>query len=216
MKARLPPRWLLAVLLFFAGVAGAYAGRRPALTAVGAFLIVSDAPQPSDAIVVLSGSVPDRILEAVDLYEQGWAPRIILTREHPLPGLAELRRRGVELPEHHEHNQRIAEQLGVPRAAMYVIARKAASTFQEAQALLAELRSQKMRRVIVVTSKVHSRRARWIFRDLAGGDPEVLIRASRHDPFTAESWWHGRGYTRRVVIEYGKLLTYLFIDRWRQ
>lgn len=208
-------RWAVALLFLLTASAGLYAARRPLLRAVGAFLIVADAPQPSDAIVVLSGSLPDRILEAVDLYKEGWAPRIILTREHPLPGLEELRRRGGELPEHHEQNQAIAAGLGVPPAAVHVIDRKAASTFGEAQALMAELRAQQVHRVLLVTSNAHARRARLIFRELAGGDPEVLIRPSRHDPFSASNWWHGRGYTRRVVIEYGKLLTYLLIDRWR-
>ena len=40
----------------------------------------------ADAIVVLAGSVADRVVEAADLYAHGTAPRIIVTRERPARG----------------------------------------------------------------------------------------------------------------------------------
>jgi uncharacterized SAM-binding protein YcdF (DUF218 family) len=192
-----------------------YLARRPIVAAIGGFLIVSEEPRAANAIVVLSGSIPDRILEAVDLYREGFATRIILTREQPLPGLAVLHQRGVILPEHHDQNRSIAEQLGVPSTAISIIADRASSTFAEAQFLIADLRAQHIRRVLLVTSKAHARRANWIFDTLAKGDPEFIICPSRHDPFSPDTWWQSRGLVRRVVIEYGKLATFLLVDRWR-
>ena len=195
------------------GVA-AYAGRRALLSAVGGFLIVQDEAHPADAIVVLSGSLPDRILEAVDLYRAHLAPRIILTREQPLPGLATLRARGATLPEHHEQNISIAEQLGVPADAIAVMPTATTSTLAETRALVAYLREQGVHSILLVTSKAHARRARLIFRTLAGPDLRIAICPSRYDPFSAEQWWHERAFVRRVVIEYGKLLNFVVIDRW--
>ena len=91
-------RIVLTVLTIIVVTASAYAARRPLLVAMGNFLILRDAPRGADAIVVLSGSIPDRILEAVDLYHAHLAPRIILTRETPLPGLDALRAKGINLP----------------------------------------------------------------------------------------------------------------------
>lgn len=193
----------------------AYGGRRPLLAAIGGFLIVRDQPRPADAIVVLSGSMPDRMLEAVDLYEARLAPRIILTKEFPLPGLATLRERGGTLPEHHEQNLQIAVQLGVPAAAISVMPTTISSTFAEAQALVAYLREQGITSVLLVTSNAHARRARMTFRGLAGGRLQIAVCPSRYDPFAPDTWWQHRGFIRRVVIEYGKLLNYLLIDRWR-
>lgn len=193
----------------------AYVGRRPLLQAIGGFLIVRHDPRPADAIVVLSGSLPDRIMEAVDLYQAHLAPRLILTREQALPGLEVLRARGVSLPEHHEQNVNVARQLGVPVEAITVMPKPTGSSFAEIQALVTYLRQERIQSILLVTSQAHARRASLIFRRLARGDVQFAICPSRYDPFTADRWWHQRAFVRRVAIEYGKLLTYLFFDRWR-
>src|SRR2546422_8107228 len=70
------------------------------LLAAGRALVVADPlPPRADAIVILAGSVPDRVLEAADLYRAGVAPRVVVTRERLRRGDAALRARGVRLPE---------------------------------------------------------------------------------------------------------------------
>ena len=209
-------RLALAGIVALVGLATlVYAARRPLLTALGNFLIAGDAVHSADAIVVLSGSLPDRMLEAVDLYQAGLAPRIILTREPLLPGLDVLRQRGVNLPEAHEENLMIAQQLGVPAAAISIMPTPVSSTIGEAAEIIPFLQSQGIKSILLVTSKPHARRAGLIFRQLAGGRVQIAVRPSPYDPFAAETWWHKRGLVRRVVTEYGKLLNYLCIDRWR-
>jgi uncharacterized SAM-binding protein YcdF (DUF218 family) len=193
----------------------AYVARRPLLTAVGGFLIAQDPRRPADAIVVLSGSLPDRILEAVDLYQAQLAPRLVLTREESLPGIDALRGRGGVLQEHHEQNFSVATQLGVPGAAISIMPTPSSSTFAEVQALVRYLPTLKVRSILLVTSKAHARRAAIIFRHFAGDGLQISVCPSRYDPFAAETWWQHRAYVRRVVIEYGKLLTYLLVDRWK-
>src|SRR2546429_7552464 len=71
-----------------------------ALLGAGRVLVVADPlPPRADAIVILAGSVPDRTLEAADLYRAGLAPRVVVTRERLPRGQAALRARGVRLPE---------------------------------------------------------------------------------------------------------------------
>jgi uncharacterized SAM-binding protein YcdF (DUF218 family) len=209
-------RSVLILLTIIAAAAAAYVARRPLLTAVGGFLVLQEAPSGADAIVVLSGSVPDRILEAADLYHAHLAPRLVLTREVAFPGLAALRARGINLPEHHEQNRSIAEQLGVPAAALSVMDTPTSSTITEAAALIDYLREQRIGSILLVTSKAHARRAAMIFRHLAGQRLQITVCPSPYDPFPADAWWQHRAYVRRVVIEYGKLLNYLLVDRWRK
>lgn len=197
------------------GAFGLFAYRQPLLVAAGAFLVVADELRPADVIVVLSGSIPDRILEAVDLYRAGYASRLWLTREGRLPGLDALRAKGVALPERHEQNRDIAVALGVPPTAIEIIDRRATSTLAEARALIELLRHRGATRILLVTSRAHARRARIIFTTLARGAPEILVVPSRYDPFSPGTWWHERAFVRRVVTEYGKLLTWWLIDRWR-
>lgn len=50
------------------------------LPGLGSYLVVQDEPQPSDIIVVLMGSGPERMLGAVDLYQAGYAGEIVMVR----------------------------------------------------------------------------------------------------------------------------------------
>src|SRR5690348_5954940 len=47
---------------------------------VGTWLVREDSPRPSNAIVVLSGAMPERALEAAELYHQGLAPEVWITQ----------------------------------------------------------------------------------------------------------------------------------------
>lgn len=187
----------------------------PLLRAAGRFLVEDDPLQHADAIVVLAGSYPDRILEAAALYRDGWAPRLILCREPENAGFRKLRALGVRVPRPFEINRTVAEQLGVPADAITVLDRPAASTVSEADVVLAEIQARGYRSILLVTSKYHSHRAGLIYRHLAGGRVAVIVRAARDDDFQPDAWWRDRASARRVAIEYQKLLTFLLVDRWR-
>jgi uncharacterized SAM-binding protein YcdF (DUF218 family) len=204
-------KFLAAALL---GAVG-YAAWRPLLVAVGRFLVTADPPAPAQAIVVLSGSLPDRILEAVDLYQAHLAPRIILTQEGLLPGLAVLRQRGGNMQERHEQNQDIARQLGVPSEAISLVTAPAWSTLTEAQQVVAYLRRQGITSILLVTSKAHARRSAMTYRDLAGETLAIRVCPSPYDNFAPEHWWQRRPLARRLLIEYLKLASYVLVDRWR-
>ena len=61
----------------------------------GRFLTKEDPLEKSDAIAVLSGTRLDRPLEAVDLYQAGYAPAIVLTYEIPERALGAAATRGL-------------------------------------------------------------------------------------------------------------------------
>ena len=64
----------------------------------GRFFSAADPLQRGDAIVVLAGSRVDRWLEAVDLFKEGWAPRVVLS-PGPVSKLeVKLRGEGLRLP----------------------------------------------------------------------------------------------------------------------
>ncbi|MBX3025506.1 YdcF family protein [bacterium] len=187
----------------------------PLLAAAGRFLVEDDPLRRTDAIVVLTGSYPDRIIEAATLYREGWAPRIILCREPENAGFARLRSLGVTVPRLFELNRSVAEQLGVPADAITVLDRPAGSTYSEAEVVLGDAIAHGYRSILIVTSKYHSTRAARIYRHLAAGRLEIIVRGARDDDFQPAGWWRDRPSTRRVVIEYQKLLTFLLLDRWK-
>jgi len=185
------------------------------LSAAGRFLIAEDPPAHADAIVVLAGSYPDRILEAVELYRAGLAPRILICPEPDNAGFRRLLELGVKMPRLFDLNRMVAEQLGVPPSAIEVLDRAGDSTYGEAIAVLDQALRRGYTAILLVTSKYHTRRAAEIFRFLAGDQVEIIVRPARVDDFQAETWWRDRISTRRLVIEYQKWLSFLLIDRWR-
>ncbi|HVN87041.1 MAG TPA: YdcF family protein [Candidatus Binatia bacterium] len=207
-------RWLLAFLFASGGLL--YVFRQSLLTRAGEFLVIDEGRRPADAIVVVSGSVPDRILEAVDLYHAGLSSRIVLSREGEPPGLDALRAKGATMPERHDLNRSIAEQLGVPPSAIAVVYdATASSTVGEAEIVVPYLRQARIRSILLVTSKLHARRAGLIFRAVAGDRIALTVCASHYDPYDPATWWQHRAMVRKVVIEYQKLVISYLWDRWR-
>jgi uncharacterized SAM-binding protein YcdF (DUF218 family) len=204
MRARL---WVAALAAAAALAAVlAYAGR----------LLVATDPLPptADAIVLLAGSIPDRTLEAVDLYRAGVAPRVVVTRERLPRGESRLRARGVRLPETGELTVGALRRLGVPPSAIVVLRRRTRSTESEAATIARWACARHQNSLVVVTSRYHSRRARLILRRALGPDVRLTMRPSRYDGFSARGWWQDRRDAKAVLSEYEKLANYWLRERW--
>ena len=205
-------RWLIAAAALLAALVLASPQLLPAM---GRFLVVGDPPEKADAIVVLAGSYPDRVLEAVDLYRRGLAPRIILCREPDTAGFRRLAELGVTVPRPSDLNRAVAEQLGVPAGAIDVLEQAGDSTYSEARSVIDEALRRGYRSILLVTSKYHTRRAASIYRTLADDHLRIIVVPASNDDFQSDRWWRDRISTRRLVIEYQKLLNFHLVDRWR-
>jgi len=143
----------------------------------GRFFSAADPLQRGDAIVVLAGSRVDRWLEAVDLFKEGWAPRVVLS-PGPVSTLeVKLRGEGLRLPREGDLARDAVLSLGVPADAVTVMPGGVDNTAGEAAALRRWL-PPGSHRVIVVTSPYHLRRAGYAFRrEFAGtGTDEQRLR----------------------------------------
>ena len=181
----------------------------------GRVLVVSDPlPAHADAIVILAGSVPDRVLEAADLYRAGIAPRIVVTRERVRRGDLALRTHGIRFPENDELTVKALRRLGVPDRALLRLRRRATSTDSEVRTIARWACSHRIRHLVVVTSPVHTRRARLILRQGLGPRIALAVRPSRYDHFSARRWWHVRGDAKFVLTEWQKLANYWLNEHW--
>ncbi len=175
-------------------------------------MITEDQPEKTDAIVVLSGSVPCRILEAVDLYKQGYAPVILLTKEKQPSGYDELLKLGIKIPEQYEVNKSIALNLGVPATSIEVLDGRADSTYSEMELIYDYLKKRNFSSIIIVTSKSHATRATKIFNLVKGEqDIKVVTIPSKYDDFDPKRWWKVRRDWKEVIFEYQKLADYYFL-----
>jgi uncharacterized SAM-binding protein YcdF (DUF218 family) len=184
---------------------------------MGTFLVVDHEPVEADAIVILMGSVPTRVLEAVELYDEGYADQIIVV--HSYAEAEEiLAARGVIYPGDAELTRMVAEELGVPGENISILPGQARSTKDEAAVIRAYLEEKSdINSLILVTSSFHTRRTFKIFeRALNGLEREVnlIIQASSYDSFQAEAWWRDRQSAKMVVFEYLKLAYFYIWERW--
>src|SRR5947199_8849812 len=180
----MPARWWrLPLVLALAAVSAA------AVSLAGRLLVVADPLPPStDAIVVLAGPIPTRVLGAADLYRAGLAPRVVVTRERLARGESVLRARGARVPESDEIAIAALEQLGVPRRAIVRLRRRARSTESEARTVARYACSHSLRRLVVVTSRAHTRRAHLIYRRALGNAVAVAVPPSRYAVVSTTRW----------------------------
>ncbi len=184
----------------------------------GNWLVAETDLENADVIVVLMGSVPDRIMEAVDLYHEGRSDKIVFVKSH-MEGSEILLDRGYEIPTDAHLSSDAAIALGLPDDALEIIEGDAKSTQDEAVAIKNYLEEHsEIESILVVTSKYHSMRSEKIFMKMVESlDREIYVYSSpsSYDSFNAEKWWENREDAKRVVTEYLKLFNFLIREQFR-
>jgi len=184
----------------------------------GYYLVADDGQQFSDAAVVLLGNIPDRALEAADLYHGGDVPVILIGQSYT-EGYEHLTSRGVFIPDQAALMKEALSALGVVADDIVIIPGQAKSTLEEA-VIIADYISMRtdIRSITLVTSSYHTRRTRLSFQHVfttIGIDVEIYARPSRYDSFQASHWWRDRQSAKRIAQEYQKLVYFLFWERLR-
>ena len=156
---------------------------------IGRWLIVADPLEPAKAIVVLSGRVPFRAMEAASIYREGLAPEVWLTREVVGPEEQALDRLGVPFVRGDASNRAVLERLGVKPEAIGLLSDGVWNTVDEVRLIAGALGRAGGDRVIIVTSKTHSRRVRATWAAIVGASPKAIIRYAREEPYDARGWW---------------------------
>ncbi len=184
---------------------------------LGQWLVDEDDLQESDIIVVLMGSVPDRILQAVDIYNARYSDKIVFANSYRVDYDIFVER-GAEIPPGSAQLSKIAAiDLGVPEENILILEGNAKSTQDEALIIREYIRNNRaIESIILVTSKFHSGRSKKIFRKALNGlDRKINIYSSpsKYDPSNINQWWKDREDINWVVLEYLKLVNFYF---WEQ
>ena len=191
-------RRLLVLLVLLAIMAGAGFW---AFLHVGRWLVAPDALQHARAIVVLSGKVPYRAMEAADLYHQGWAPEVWLLRDEPDEGDETFIKLGINHPSEQDYDRSVLERLGVPKEAIRILEPPTTNTVSEIRLIADELRRQGADKVIVVTSPLHTRRSKLIWRLAVGDHLQAILRLASAEPTDPDHWWRATGDIQDVTHE---------------
>jgi uncharacterized SAM-binding protein YcdF (DUF218 family) len=172
------------------------------LTKVGQFLVVRDRPTKAGFIYVLGGDYFVRVPAAVKLYQEGWAPLIVIPWEHT----DSVHQRSSQT----EGSLQVLASLGVNRRSVIDFRYKdgVASTADEARALKQLAAQMPAARIILVTSSFHSRRVSMAMaRALSSSSSAVVVPVD--DPlFDETNWWRVPQGRHQVGLELTKLLYY--------
>jgi uncharacterized SAM-binding protein YcdF (DUF218 family) len=176
---------LLLVLVFFFGA--------------GRWLVVEDPLVKARAILVLSGAMPLRAIEAAKLYRQGYAPEIWLTHSAE-PGET-LQEMGIPFSGEDAYNKLVLIHDGVPPEVIHILEPSIVNTADEIKVAAAALARVDGTDLIIVTTKAHTRRTRLLWRKLRRGHGRAIVRAAAGDPFDPLHWWHNTSDALEVVRE---------------
>jgi uncharacterized SAM-binding protein YcdF (DUF218 family) len=166
---------------------------------IGRWLVAEDPPQKASAIAVLSGRMPSRALEAARIYREGYAPEVWLTRTAE-PG-ASLEALSVPFIGEESYERQILMRKGVPESAIRVLDPPIVNTADEMLVIGQALENKKQRTVIIVTSKVHTRRVKALWKQLSAAKGEAIVRGVSDDGFDPGHWWGNTTDALDVVRE---------------
>jgi hypothetical protein len=167
-------------------------------------MLVVDAPERSDVILVLAGETDRRPTRALELLDQGYGQRVVINvpAETRIYGFSQVQ---------------LAEQYvqGLPRAAQVrVCPIEGLSTKDESLDAEKCLADEGGTRVLIVTSEFHTRRALSVFRHEVHGK-QFSVAAARDEKQFGTKWWTHRQWAKTCVDEWMRLLWWSAVERWR-
>lgn len=168
-------------------------------TALAGYLDRDSPPRAADVAFVPGGDgYGHRILKAAELVRQGYAPKAVISGPDGNYGYYEC---DLAIP--------FAVKAGYPDKYFLPFPNKAHSTRAEAAMAADEFHHLGARRVLLVTSDYHTRRAGNLFRS-AASDIEFIVVAAPDEFFTVNGWWQNREGRKIFLNEWLKTLGGLF------
>jgi len=206
-------RTCIVFILMLIVVSAAYVGgcRR-----VGSWLVKEDIASHADAMVLLMGSFPERVLQAADIYHSGVSDSLIIVYEN-MGAYKALEDRGASVIRTTEQARDAAVAMGVPVGNIIILPGDARSTLDEAVAVNNYLAGKPwLDTLILVSSPVHMRRAHMIFKTVlrqSGIDACIGCSPSTYSSFNSDRWWRRREDIQSVLSEWLKILSFILFEK---
>ena len=177
-----------------------------------------DEPVTADAIVILMGSVYDRVLKASDLYHQRYSRNLVMVETRQFYD-EEVLSSEISGMSNTGQTRNIAISLGVNPDSITILPGGATSTRMEATIIREYLADRPdIDTILLVSSAEHTRRASIIFKSAfrkAEMPVHVVSSPSFYSDFNAKKWWRSKEDIKNVVTEYMKMTFFYVFDRWR-
>ncbi len=188
----------------------------------GSWLVKADETPHADVMVLLMGSISERVLQTADLYSEEVAGKVWIVEEG-MGAIQTLEERGVMLIRNSTQASNALTALGVPSDSILILPGDASSSRMEAEIVRDFLITLSdtdtnggLDTLLLVSSSWHTRRAFKIFRAaLHPLDESPVVRCSPN-PYTSfdpDKWWKSKNDIQKVVTEYLKLANFVLFER---
>jgi uncharacterized SAM-binding protein YcdF (DUF218 family) len=182
----------------------------------GLWLVREDVPMHADAMILLMGPFPERVLQVADLYHEGITDNLIIVYES-MGAYQALEERGATIIRTTEQARDAAVALGMPDSCITMLPGDARSTLDEALAVCDYLAMQPgPDTLILVSSPAHMRRAYMIFKTVlkkANLNTYVGCSPSKYSSFNPDRWWRRKEDIQSVLSELIKILNFKIIEQ---
>lgn len=204
-------KWMFLLIIIFGIITTSIFKHKFILTKYAEFFTINNAKPGADAIFVLSGRQINRIPHALNLFNKGFAPRLLLTKQ----------KKSNKLFSHLFYsNQEIAEAMAnelkirAPINTIPSVKGGATSTFDEAYDLLNFSKNNNLNHLILVTDTYHTRRAYHAFKHVfAETNIQIEMSAAKNEIFDKNNWWTSDQGISAYVLESIKYPIYLFSSK---
>ena len=187
----------------------------------GTWLVKTDKPEHADGMIMLMGSISDRVLQIADLYQENKAGKVWIVKEG-MGAMAILEERGVHIISTTKEVQGYLISLGIPADSIVMIPGGAISTQMEATLVrdylvsLTETGQSGIDTLLLVSSAAHMRRAAMIFSAAVrplDNPPVICTCPSSYSNFNSDKWWRSREDIQDVFFEYLKMANFVFFEK---
>ena len=191
-------KWIRLLAVLGALALGSWFFREQLLNAAFDYLVSADPPSKADLAVVMGGDGRGlRLLTAAQLVRDGFVPAVLVSGPG---GTYDLHECDLAIPFGVAH--------GYPESYFRHFHGDYTNTADEAAALIAELRKEKVRKVLIVTSGYHTRRSSRYFIHLDGIEAHMI--ASPDYYANHGNWWKDREGRKTIFMEWSKTIATWF------
>lgn len=171
---------------------------------LGNYLELQDDPQQADAIVVISGGGMERIEKGITLLKDDYASYLVLSGAAYDDGTSNA-----------ASMRLFALQSGVPDEQI-LLDEDSLNTYENAFDVEKILKEHNLKKIILVTSSYHQRRAYNTFKYVLGDENEIINVPAKPDFWDASLWWKNDKSKHLVLTEIVKILYSAFSGNYGQ
>ncbi len=179
------------------------------LTSYAEFFTINSATKGADLILILSGNPQTRPAKAIELIKDGYSSKLMVTNEKVYAQKhKELIRSDTDLV------LEIVKSSDLNISILPSTKGGATSTFDEAYDLITYLKKYKLKHIILVTDKFHTRRAYYAFNKIFAKYKiegiKLEIAGANNAIYSENNWWTKERGISSYILEPIKFLFYIF------